>query len=167
MPDFKNAKIYKLWCHETNEIYVGSTTQSLANRLSKHKSPTNTCNSKILFEKSNNVMIELLELFPCENKMYLNKKEGEFIRKFDCVNKNIAGRTQPESKKHYVAENKEIINKKQNQKITCNLCNCEVSRTNFLKHTKSKKHQGALATVACSAVTDSGSTTDSTVASVA
>ena len=81
MPDFKNSKIYKLWCHETDEIYIGSTTQILSQRLSGHKTPSNKCNSKILFAKSNNVKIELLQSYPCENKDQLNKKEGEYIRK--------------------------------------------------------------------------------------
>jgi hypothetical protein len=54
------------------------------------------CSSKILFEKYNDVRIELIECFPCDNKEQLTKKEGEYIRKLDCVNKNIAGRTYKE-----------------------------------------------------------------------
>jgi hypothetical protein len=29
MPDYKNAKIYKLWSPEGDDIYIGSTTQPL------------------------------------------------------------------------------------------------------------------------------------------
>ena len=120
MPDFKNSKIYKLWCHETDEIYIGSTTQILSQRLSGHKTPSNKCNSKILFAKSNNVKIELLQSYPCENKDQLNKKEGEYIRKLNCINKKIEGRTEkewnednpeykPEYNKEYYKKNKEAL----------------------------------------------------------
>ena len=116
MPDYTNSKIYKLWCHETDDIYIGSTCNTLSRRLSSHKAPSNKCSSKIIFEKSNSVKIELIQSYPCENKMELNKKEGEYIRKLDCVNKVIIGRTQkeylkdnPEYKKKYNEKNKNKI----------------------------------------------------------
>jgi hypothetical protein len=33
MPDYKNGKIYKLWSHEGDDIYIGSTVQPLYKRL--------------------------------------------------------------------------------------------------------------------------------------
>jgi hypothetical protein len=30
MPDYNNGKIYKLWSPEGDDIYIGSTVQSLA-----------------------------------------------------------------------------------------------------------------------------------------
>jgi hypothetical protein len=92
MPDYQNAKIYKIWSPMGNEIYIGSTIQKLYARLSAHKTKGG-CSSKILFEKYDDVRIELIEYFPCDNKEQLNKKEGEYIRKLDCVNRCIAGRT--------------------------------------------------------------------------
>jgi hypothetical protein len=56
------------------------------------------CSSKILFQKYDDVRIELIEEFPCENKMELNKREGHYIRTLDCVNKVIPGRTQKRNK---------------------------------------------------------------------
>ena len=35
--DYKNGKIYTIRSHQTDEIYIGSTTQTLTKRLSKHK----------------------------------------------------------------------------------------------------------------------------------
>jgi hypothetical protein len=32
MPDYKNGKIYKLWSPEGDDIYIGSTVNSLAKR---------------------------------------------------------------------------------------------------------------------------------------
>jgi hypothetical protein len=73
------------------------------------------CSSKILFEKYDDVRIELIECFPCDNKEQLNKKEGEYIRKLDCVNRNIAGRTyrkNREDNKEKIKERKNIIKNK-------------------------------------------------------
>ena len=86
---YENAKIYKLWCIETDLIYIGSTCNPLYKRFYDHKRPTgNRCNSTKLFELSNDVKIELIEEYPCKNKMELNKREGEHIRlnKEICVN---------------------------------------------------------------------------------
>jgi ubiquitin len=55
--------------------------------------------------------IELIEMFPCANRFQLQEREGYFIRTMDCVNKNIAGRTQTE----YYEDNKEEINQKQRE----------------------------------------------------
>jgi predicted GIY-YIG superfamily endonuclease len=59
MPDYKNGKIYKLWSPQGDEIYIGSTTQSLAKRKAEHKQMKNSCCSKLLFEKYDDVRIEL------------------------------------------------------------------------------------------------------------
>jgi hypothetical protein len=85
MPNYQNAKIYKLWSPEGDDIYIGSTTQSLAVRKAGHKYGGNNkkCSSKILFEKYNDVRIELLECCPCDNKEELTKQEGEYIRNND------------------------------------------------------------------------------------
>ncbi len=109
MPNYDNSKIYKLWIHETDDIYIGSTTQNLSQRLAQHKKDYNKnvrfCSSKILFELSDDVMIELIEEYKCDNKNQLEKIEGEHIRNNKCVNKIIAGRTREE----YVLENREKI----------------------------------------------------------
>jgi hypothetical protein len=110
MPDYKNGKIYKLWSPLGSEIYIGSTVNSLAKRKADHKAHYNNdrgCSSEILFEKYNDVRIELIEEFPCENKMELNKKEGYYIRTLDCVNRCIAGRTMKEYNKEWYENNKE------------------------------------------------------------
>ena len=109
MPNYQNGKIYKLWTLEGNDIYIGSTTLSLSQRRADHvkkfKNGKGCSSSKILFEKYNDIRIELLEECPCENKEQLTKKEGEYIRNNICVNKEIAGRTD----KEYREDNKEKI----------------------------------------------------------
>lgn len=124
MPNYQNGKIYKLWSPEGDNIYIGSTTQPLYARFHHHKKNL-TCSSKILFEKYNDVKIELIECCPCDNKEELNKKEGEYIRKLDCVNKTIAGRTNAEYKK----DNKEKINEKRKEY-------CENNKKKIKEHSK-------------------------------
>ena len=110
MPDYKNGRIYAIRSHQTDQIYIGSTTQTLAERLRCHKKIINTknCSSKLILEHED-AYIELIELFPCNSREELNKKEGEHIRSNNCVNKNIAGRTKTEYQKEYEKDNKEKI----------------------------------------------------------
>ena len=107
MPDYQKAKIYKLWSPqgEDDEVYYGSTCNDLRYRKSQHKNKSHICKSKILFEKYDDVRIELVEDYPCNNKQELNKKEGEFIKNNKCLNKVIPDRT----KREWYEDNKEKI----------------------------------------------------------
>ena len=106
MPDYKNGKIYKLWSPEGDEIYIGSTTKSLCDRKAGHKH-NGKSTSKILFEKYTDVRIELLEEYPCDNKEQLNKKESEYIKNNNCVNKRIETNTHQDTMKKWRDNNKE------------------------------------------------------------
>jgi len=103
--DYKNGKIYAIRSHQTEQIYIGSTTQPLTKRLNAHKAKN--CNSKLILQYAD-AYIELIENFPCNSREELNKKEGEHIRANNCVNKLIAGRTQ----KEYLEDNKEVLKEK-------------------------------------------------------
>ena len=95
MCDYSKSKIYMIepTCdYEEGNIYIGSTTRSLSERMNEHKKPCNSTNSKILFQKyNNNCKIVLIEEYPCETRKQLNKKEGEHIRSKKCVNTQMAG----------------------------------------------------------------------------
>ena len=95
MPDYQQGKIYKLWSPQgtEDEIYYGSTTDELRFRKSNHKKKNNVCQSKQLFQKYDDVRIELVEEYPCNSKAELVKKEGEYIRNNKCLNKYIPDRT--------------------------------------------------------------------------
>jgi arginine utilization protein RocB len=164
MPDYKKGKIYKVWSPQGDDIYIGSTIQPLYARLSQHKI-VRECSSKILFEKYNDVRIELIECVPCDNKEQLNKKEGEYIRTFDCVNRYIAGRTakqynednkekrkeqrkeyhedNKEKRKEYRDNNKEKKKEYNQKKITCE-CGRTITFLHKLRHERSKVHQDAI-----------------------
>jgi hypothetical protein len=110
MPDYQKGKIYKLWSPqgEENEIYIGSTCDELHKRKSSHKC-LKKCKSKILFEKYDDVRIELIEDYPCNSKGELLKKEGEYIRANKCLNIKIPCRTQKEYYKEWSEKNKQKI----------------------------------------------------------
>ena len=112
MPNYQDSKIYTIRTTlDSTLIYVGATAQGLNHRFSKHKSPTSNCISKEIIKLGRNeAYIELYENYPCKNKEELNRKKGQIIRKLDCINKRIAGRTQQEWRE----ENKEKI--KENKK---------------------------------------------------
>jgi len=107
MRDYSKGKIYKIWSpsHIDLGCYIGSTTQPLHKRFWCHKANQNRCSSKIFFEYDD-VRIDLLEEYPCENIEQLSAKEGEWILKGGCVNKRVAGRARGE----YREANREKLN---------------------------------------------------------
>ena len=58
-----------------------------------------------------NCKIELIENYPCNSKEELLRREGEYIKNIECVNKCVAGRTA----KEYKQEHKEYFNAKRRE----------------------------------------------------
>lgn len=121
MPNYKQGKIYKIVSNTDDELcYIGSTTRPLlCQRMEQHRSKykqlksggkTSYTTSFILFNTYGveNCRIELIELFPCNSKDELTKKEGEYIRSLECVNKQLPGRT----KSDWYVDNKDAISQK-------------------------------------------------------
>jgi len=99
---YQSAKIYKI--QSGDDVYYGSTTQSLGQRMAKHRNQHKNgkgSSATLLFNKYgiDNCTIELVEEFPCNSIEELTKREGTYIRNNKCINKNIAGRT---IKEYYV-----------------------------------------------------------------
>ena len=111
-PNFQDGKIYSIRSHQTEKIYIGSTTQSLSQRFSNHKRLT--CSSREIMQFAD-AYIELIEMFPCANKIQLHRREGELIRTMDCVNKMTPGRTRAETNKQYREDNREKLLEPQKQ----------------------------------------------------
>jgi len=104
MPNYQNGKIYCIRSHQTDDIYIGSTIKKLSSRMTHHrhhfKKKHNYITSYELMKYEDDY-IELLEAFPCNNVEELRKKEGEYIRNTNCVNKQIAGRCSEEYNSYY------------------------------------------------------------------
>lgn len=113
-PDYTQGKIYLI--RNKSNVYVGSTTVPLFNRLDGHIFDSQRNPGLKIYERINNDWknwnIELYENYPCENKQQLHRREGE-VQKMLCSNLNtvIAGRTN----KEYVADNREKINERARQ----------------------------------------------------
>jgi hypothetical protein len=120
MPDYSKSKIYKIVCNITGLIYIGSTCQTLCQRLQDHKyNYKKYLNKKYAYTSSfkilenDNYNIILVEEFPCKNKEQLLAKERFFIENTECVNMIIPTRT----RKEYYQNNKEQI--KEQEKEYC------------------------------------------------
>jgi len=112
---YQRGKIYKIVCNTTGLTYYGSTIEpTLARRLAKHNGDYKKWKQsngirkayswKIL--ENNNYEIVLVELYPCNSKDELHKRERFYIENNECVNKVIPTR----SKQEYYEENKKKLN---------------------------------------------------------
>ena len=114
MSKYQNSKIYAIRNTIDNDIYIGSTTTSLCQRMTKHRSAAKTRPSmqKVTAKMNelgvDNFYIELIENFPCENVELLRKREGELIRELGTLNSRIERRTS----KEWREENKDIRKEK-------------------------------------------------------
>lgn len=97
MPNYKKGKIYKIYSLSKPDLcFVGSTTTRLCCKLSIHKVNHKKYLNKqkkfsacfTIFTNATDYRIELLEETPCDNKEQLNQKEGGWIQKINCLNKN-------------------------------------------------------------------------------
>jgi hypothetical protein len=112
-----NGKLYAIRSFKTDLIYIGSTCEKrLSARMGKHRcsyrsylNQTPGCFFITSYEilQYEDAFIELI--LECENitKDELRRVEGEHIRKNNCVNKIIAGRTHQE----YLKDENEKIQK--------------------------------------------------------
>ena len=123
---YSNGKVYCIRNIIDDDIYVGSTTQPLSKRMSKHRIDMKGYKKdRMLYTKMNELgadkfYIELIEECPCDTLEQLRKREGHFIREMGTLNYLIAGRTKKdwtieniehvkENAKKYYEENKERI----------------------------------------------------------
>ncbi len=110
MPDYSNGKIYKIT--GGGLTYIGSTIQSLAQRMTKHKSEKKVgrfCSSNALFEFQD-CMITLIEDYSCERREQLLARERYWYGIIDCVNKipPLRNNEENEVRKAYLANYREI-----------------------------------------------------------
>tara|TARA_R110000803_G_scaffold33159_2_gene72724 strand:+ start:1798 stop:2301 length:504 start_codon:yes stop_codon:yes gene_type:complete len=117
---YQNGKIYKIVNDTLNLTYYGSTIQKYLNsRFYMHKKEKDNkkYSSYKLFE-SGETKIFLVELYPCNSKLELEKRERFYIENNECVNMTIPTRTNKEwrddnkdklkqYKKDYYVNNKE------------------------------------------------------------
>ena len=118
MPIYENGKIYKIVDVGYNTCYIGSTVESLARRMAKHRNhyknyqegKKHRISCFEVFDEYGveNCKIELMEKYPCNSKEELYSREGHHIQITECINKRIAGR----SKKQYIRQQGTLITTK-------------------------------------------------------
>ena len=110
--DLSKGKIYKITNDYNDEVYIGSTCDTLVKRFSSHKSSINDSGKmeRPLYALMREIgidrfRIELVEDCPCEDKYQLRQREGYFIRQTGSLNMLVAGR---DAKTNYDEEMKAI-----------------------------------------------------------
>ena len=80
--NFKNAKIYKITNDYNNDIYIGSTCNTLIKRFSHHNciARKKECNNRALYKLMKEIgetrfRIELIENYPCDDNMNSDKEK--------------------------------------------------------------------------------------------
>lgn len=157
---YEGGKIYKIVCLNTGLQYIGSTRQTLKQRLSDHvedyyrwKYRKRHFVSSYKIIQNGNFKIELVLEYPCSNKRELEIKEREYIESMECVNLNVPTRTTKEyyqdNKKYLLETQKEYkkgyrkrdyVKEKQKEymkeRIKCPTCNKQMSRGSLYLHNK-------------------------------
>jgi hypothetical protein len=146
MEKLKVGKIYKIIDNTNGNIYIGSTTETLNRRLSKHKFDYNRyLNGKYRhitsFDiiKNNDFRIELIKYVIYKEKIKLYQRERYYIENNKSINKMIPSRTE----KEYRIDNKEYKKEydKERKKIKYNcICDSSIDICNKQRHFKTKKH---------------------------
>ena len=110
--------VYRIWSPSSPDCYVGATIQELCSRMSGHRAGLKrwSVDKTKLYYSSFEVLrfpdakIEWIETVEFKTRAQLAAREGHWIRTLDCVNKNVAGRTQAE----YYVDNREHALKRMN-----------------------------------------------------
>jgi predicted GIY-YIG superfamily endonuclease len=138
--------VYCLKSSQTDKIYIGSTTQKLKRRLTKHKSDYRTQNNRngsyiTSFEivKYADVYIEELVAMEFESKYAMQLLERFYIEqnKGYAVNQKIPTRIQSEYMKSYYFE-------KRRDRIICSSCNGKYTINSMVTHFNTQKHKMSL-----------------------
>lgn len=91
MPDYSKSKIYKIVNTIDDEVYVGSTCRKLAYRFQCHVKKAKEYESRKIYDHLNsigweNVSIELIEEYPCDNKEELLSRERHWVEAIGTLN---------------------------------------------------------------------------------
>jgi hypothetical protein len=105
MADYSKGIIYKITNDYNNDIYIGSTCDTLGRRYARHKTDfinnSNNCKARKLYKLMDEIGFERFLIkkicdYPCENLFELKHGEGKYICEMGTLNMRIAGRTQKE-----------------------------------------------------------------------
>jgi hypothetical protein len=142
MSNYQDGKIYKIHSFQTDNIYIGSTTQTLCRRFSNHKTTFKQGLSGLMSKeilKYDDSMITLIETYPCNDKNELEKRERYHIENNNCVNKRIPTRTS----KEYTYSNKDKIKQQRKQRSIDNKDKIKKTQIQYRLNNKDKSKEYA------------------------
>jgi len=164
MPDYQEGKIYKIVNDVDDEIYMGSTCNTLAKRWGEHKSHMNQKPDRKIYQKmvelgSEHFRIILVENYACNSKIELIAREEYWRKELNatlnmiCCGTGLTRKeyTKQRSKQYPHIAKKRIYERKYKKqylkkKIMCDFCKCTFSRGEKYRHRKTAKHSKALHT---------------------
>jgi len=144
MSRYANAKIYKLVNNADNETYIGSSCLPLHKRFYGHKRDSKKHPEQKVYKHLNTigwdeVKIILIESFPCENKMELEKRERHHI---DQLKPSLNSILRPCVTEEEHKTSQQLKQKRRSEKeYLCTDCQITCILSNKSRHHKSKKHQ--------------------------
>ena len=167
MPDYSQAKIYRLISPSTGKVYYGSTVKpKLEYRLGVHLNHYKYYRKGEWYYLSSfdvlcedDCEIELVEYYPCSNKKELREREDYYIRSNECVNSVRAtqkvdnpSRKKKENKKEYNREYHREYFKKGGRyygelrpdllkNVRCKICDSIIQKRSWNRHCISAKHR--------------------------
>ena len=122
---FMNGKIYKIINDDSSKCYIGSTCESLHERMLRHgqqyrfykKHGKGWATVFDMFDECGieNCKIELIELYPVSSRKELHIREGFHITKNPCVNNLIMGQSSYEQKHKYYMDNHEYFKERKKE----------------------------------------------------
>ena len=149
----REKSIYRITNSGYIKCYIGSTCEKLSKRMERHRQAYSKynrgkTNKRIsvfdVFDEFGveDCKVELIENYPCSSKEELLRREGHYIKNWECVNKNIPHRTDRERKDlalDYYYKNKDTIAERRLEKVQCPLCQGWFSNYYLKIHIQTKK----------------------------
>jgi hypothetical protein len=147
--NYSTGHIYKIICRVDDTFcYIGSTFNTLRNRLQEHKRNYKTKNGNSCIHKyfdkygiENFKMILIKDYLVCKDKQRDNKHlvvyETLWINKTkSCINKLLPFNPLKNNRKEYFKEYNEQKKQYRKEKVKCNVCNKEIRRDSLTRHQK-------------------------------
>ena len=150
---YSDAKIYKIINSVDDQIYVGSTIQTLNTRFTKHKCEAKRSPERKLYKHFakygiHHFEIKLIKNYPCASRTALDIEEERYKLMLNAqLNTIRAHRTVEQKKEQENVSSTKFYQKnraKYNESLLCKVCGKTYIRNNKSQHCRSKRHQKCL-----------------------
>ena len=140
----KTRTVYILSSALTPKVYIGSTSQKLYKRLSKHKKISSRCTSREIIQLGEYKISPLCVIENCTQKE-IELKEQDFIFAFKDICVNITG-TKDSKSTDYKSPGRldGSFKAQQHTKNDCCVCGGKFTQQNKARHLKSAKHNSKI-----------------------